>query len=282
MQVEIPLNATGEVGFLNEGWWGMVGCFPIFFWILRLIIFLQHVSPQVYNASFYILANSPYDATNLTKINVSLRSNLTNQTWISQSIAATASNVSDFSFSQLSTQIHNNVTAPNSNNTFAVTFNASEVAGKIFYFGLISLLPETYKDYTNGMRKDLAQHIKDLNPTFLRFPGGNNLEGDSIATRWIWNNTIGPLIDRPGRPGTWNYYNTDGFGLLEYLEWTEALELERVLAIYAGYSLAINGAEGASYPESAMGELLQSALDELEYCMVCLSDMAKGFRNTLY
>ena len=23
MQVEIPYNATGEVGFLNEGWWGM-------------------------------------------------------------------------------------------------------------------------------------------------------------------------------------------------------------------------------------------------------------------
>lgn len=26
MQVDIPLNATGEVGFLNEGWWGMVSC----------------------------------------------------------------------------------------------------------------------------------------------------------------------------------------------------------------------------------------------------------------
>lgn len=23
MQVEVASNATGEVGFLNEGWWGM-------------------------------------------------------------------------------------------------------------------------------------------------------------------------------------------------------------------------------------------------------------------
>jgi len=95
-----------------------------------------------------------------------------------------------------------------------------------------------------------------------------------------WSETIGPLIDRPGRPGTWGtapcsqtgqaalidlpeYYNTDGFGLLEFLEWTEDMELERVLAIYAGYSLSINGSEGASYPEDAMGEVLQEALDEL-------------------
>ena len=59
------------------------------------------------------------------------------------------------------------------------------------------------------------------------------------------------------------YYNTDGFGLLEFLEWTEDMELERVLAIYAGYSLSINGSEGASFPLDAMGEVLQSALDEL-------------------
>ena len=59
------------------------------------------------------------------------------------------------------------------------------------------------------------------------------------------------------------YYNTDGFGLLEFLEWTEDMQLERVLAIYSGYSLSINGSEGASYPLEAMGEVLQSALDEL-------------------
>lgn len=50
-------------------------------------------------------------------------------------------------------------------------------------------------------------------------PGGNNLEGISIADRFQWERTIGPLVDRPGRPGTWTYYNTEGFGLLEYLQW---------------------------------------------------------------
>lgn len=66
--------------------------------------------------------------------------------------------------------------------------NASEVAGTTFYFDLISLFGATYKvrsgyypyqrtshltlnqNRTNGLRADLAQHIKDLNPQFLRFP----------------------------------------------------------------------------------------------------------------
>ena len=136
-----------------------------------------------------------------------------------------------------------NETAPNSNNTFAVTMNASEVAGTTFYFDLISLFGATYNNRTNGLRADLGQHVKDLSPKFLRFPGGNNLEGYSIETRWKWNNTIGPLTDRPGRPGDWEYFNTDGLGLLEYLEWTEDMDMEPVLAVYAGYSLAINGEE---------------------------------------
>ena len=47
-----------------------------------------------------------------------------------------------------------------------------------------------------------------------------------------------------------------------------------MLAVYSGYSLAINGAEGVSYPLESMDEVLQSALDELEYCM--------GGLNTTY
>jgi alpha-L-arabinofuranosidase len=70
--------------------------------------------------------------------------------------------------------------APNSNNTFAITFDASEVAGNTYCFGLVSLFPETYNGRPNGLRRGLAGAIKDLGTTFLRFPGGNNIEGYSI------------------------------------------------------------------------------------------------------
>lgn len=43
-------------------------------------------------------------------------------------------------------------------------------------------------------------------------------EGSKPPYKWYWNSTLGPLQDRPGRPGTWGYTNTDGLGLIEYLQ----------------------------------------------------------------
>lgn len=111
--------------------------------------------------------------------------------------------------------------APNSNNSFYITFDASSVSEGSLDFNLISLFPPTYKNRPNGLRKDLAEALAELNPKFLRFPGGNNLEGQQAPYLWKWNETIGPLQDRPGRPGTWGYENTDGLGLIEYLHWCE-------------------------------------------------------------
>ena len=75
-------------------------------------------------------------------------------------------------------------------------------------------------------------------PQFLRFPGGNYLEGDHIKERFDWKKTIGPLVDRPAHRSPWNYWSTDGMGLLEFLGWCEDLHMQPVLAVYAGYSLA--------------------------------------------
>lgn len=50
-----------------------------------------------------------------------------------------------------------------------------------------------------------------------------NSEGDIHHKPWKWNETIGPLTDRPGRPGTWSYQNTDGLGLIEYFHVSRSL-----------------------------------------------------------
>ena len=81
------------------------------------------------------------------------------------------------------------------------------------------------------------QLLADMNPKFLRFPGGNYLEGNTIAERFNWKETIGDVSQRPGHRSPWGYWSTDGFGLLEFLEWCEDLQMEPVLAVYAGYSL---------------------------------------------
>jgi len=70
---------------------------------------------------------------------------------------------------------------------------------------LISLFPPTYKNRPNGLRPDLMEALIALKPSFFRIPGGNNLEGNTAPYRLKWNETLGPLKDRPGFPGTWNY-----------------------------------------------------------------------------
>jgi alpha-L-arabinofuranosidase len=133
-------------------------------------------------------------------------------------------------------------------------------AGKV-WIDLVSLFPPTYKNRENGNRSDLMEMMAAMHPAFLRLPGGNYLEGDQIDERFDWKNTIGPLVDRPTHRSPWNYQSSDGMGLLEFLEWTEDLKIQTVLAVYAGYSLKGDHIN----PGPALVPFLQDALDEIEF-----------------
>lgn len=61
---------------------------------------------------------------------------------------------------------------------------------------------------------------------FLRFPAGGNLNGIRANTQHKWNETIGLLKDRLGRVAVWGSYETQGLGLIEYMQWCDDLGLE--------------------------------------------------------
>jgi len=126
---------------------------------------------------------------------------------------------------------------------------------------LVSLFPPTFNDRPNGSRTDLMEKMAAMHPKFIRLPGGNYLEGDTMQDWFNWKNTVGPLVDRPGHMAPWTYWSTDHFGLLEFLEWTEDLKVEPVLAVYAGYALKHDYAK----PGKELEPYVQSALDEVEY-----------------
>ena len=129
------------------------------------------------------------------------------------------------------------------------------------WFNLISLFPPTYHDRPAGNRIDIMDLLAAMHPKFLRFPGGNYLEGDHIADRFDWKKTIGPWVDRPTHMSPWHYRSSDGMGLLEFLEWCEDLKMQPVLAVYAGYSLAREHVD----PGPALEPYVEDALDEIEY-----------------
>jgi alpha-N-arabinofuranosidase len=129
------------------------------------------------------------------------------------------------------------------------------------WLGMVSLFPPTWNDRPNGLRKDLMQMLVDLKPKFLRFPGGNYLEGNTIESRFEWKKTLGPIEQRAGHMCPWGYRSSDGMGLMEFLHWSEDMGAEPVLAVYAGYSL--DGKSVKAGPD--LEPYVQDALDEIEY-----------------
>lgn len=125
----------------------------------------------------------------------------------------------------------------------------------------VSLFPPTFNNRPNGLRPDLMRLMAGLKPSYLRFPGGNYLEGNTIAERFDWKKTLGPIEARPGHQGPWGYRSSDGMGLMEFLGWCEDLKMEPLLAVFAGY--ALGGEHIAAGP--ALEPFIQDALDEIEY-----------------
>jgi len=101
----------------------------------------------------------------------------------------------------------------------------------------------------------------DMKPKFLRFPGGNFLEGPLLSDAFPWKTTLGQLENRPGHKGSWGYRATDGMGLLEFLLWCEDVGAQPLLGVYAGYSL--NGDHIDAGP--LLKPSVDDALDEIEY-----------------
>jgi alpha-N-arabinofuranosidase len=129
------------------------------------------------------------------------------------------------------------------------------------WFQEVSLFAPTYKDRSNGNRTDISQLLAAARPKFLRFPGGNFVEGDYFNERFNWKQTIGPVEQRPGHRSCWGYWSTDGFGLPEFLGWCQDLNMEPVLAVFAGYTLKHDVIPAGPKLEP----YVQEALEEIEY-----------------
>ena len=225
-------DTANQAGVRNEGFWGMA------------------VRPNTtYKGSFYAKA----DSSAVGPVNVTLVGNTTGKPLANATSQPLSTEWKRYEYSfttgakvEASAENHLQLTVSH--------------PGKI-WLTLVSLFPPTYKNRENGNRPDLMEMMAAMHPKFLREPGGNYLEGDTVEERFNWKTTIGPLVDRPTHRSPWNYQSSDGMGLLEFLEWTEDLKIQPVLAVYAGYSLKHIHIE----PGPALQPFLDDAMDELEF-----------------
>jgi alpha-N-arabinofuranosidase len=223
-------SAHDPAGISNLGYWG----YP--------------VKPQTtYRGSFYAKASDP----SIGPVTVSLVEDETGKA-ISTTVPAITTAWQQHEFT-----LHSGIAAKSSQYHLVL----SVAKPGTVWFTLVSLFPPTYHDRNNGNRIDLMDKLAAMKPAFLRFPGGNYLEGDHISERYEWKKTIGPLVDRPTHPSPWHYRSSDGMGLLEFLAWCEDLKMQPLLAVYAGYSMMQEFVK----PGPALEPYVQDALDEIEY-----------------
>jgi alpha-L-arabinofuranosidase len=136
-------------------------------------------------------------------------------------------------------------------------------AGTSVWLQVVSLFPPTFRNRPNGLRPDLVELLREIHPKIFRFPGGNYVEGGTVATRFDWKKTIGPIWERPGHQNSaWGYWSDDGLGLLEYLQLAEDIGATPVIGVWAGYAL-----DGTVIPQRQLQPYVQDALDEIEYAI---------------
>jgi alpha-N-arabinofuranosidase len=237
LDTSLKLDATqaassSPAGIANGGYWGIP------------------VRPKTtYHASFYARAAKGFSGP-LTAAIVSADGK---QSFASAEISGLTGDWKKF---QVALKTKN--VKPSKDNQFTITVPSPGVV----WLQQISLFAPTFHNRANGNRPDLMQLLGDMQPQFLRFPGGNYLEGNTIETRFNWKNTVGDVARRPGHKNDgWGYWSTDGLGLLEFLEWCQDLKMQPVLAVYAGYSMRQIHVE----PGDDLTPYVQDALDEIEY-----------------
>lgn len=135
---------------------------------------------------------------------------------------------------------------------------------------MVSLFPQkTFKNRKNGLRADLAQVIADMNPRFVRFPGGCVAHGDGLDNMYRWKNTIGPLEARTPQRNIWGYHQTAGLGYFEYFLFCEDIGAEPVPILPAGVCCQNSATGGAGQqggvPMCEMHDYVQEVLDLIEY-----------------
>ena len=110
----------------------------------------------------------------------------------------------------------------------------------------ISLFPqETFRNRPNGLRKDLAEVIADLQPRFVRFPGGCATHGQGIDNIYHWQATVGDLWEREPAMNIWSYHQTRGLGFHEYFQFCEDIGAEPLPVLAAGVPCQNSWKDGA-------------------------------------
>lgn len=227
-------DSKSRIGIANDGFWGI----PI-------------RKNKRYNASFYAKTDAVFNG----QLMVTLESNDGKVVYDSAIVSNVSGDWKKYTVT-LATKKSSDTT---SNGCFVITAKSKGTV----WFSLVSLFPPTYNNKANGNRKDLMKLLADMHPGFLRFPGGNYLQSNTIENRFDWKKTLGDISQRPTHNNdSWRYHSSDGMGLMEFLGWCEDLHMQPLLAVFDGLTL---NRKVQPITGDSLNIYVQDALDEIEF-----------------
>jgi len=149
----------------------------------------------------------------------------------------------------------------------------------IVEFDFISMFPG---DAVAGLfRRDLFELLRDLKPGFLRFPGGCIVEGNTLANRYRFKDSLKPVWARRNNWNRWavhencpennfhsnysHYNQTLGLGFYEYFLLCELIGAKPLPVLAVGFACQYQSTEQVGIDSPEFQECLQDALDLLEF-----------------
>ena len=132
---------------------------------------------------------------------------------------------------------------------------------------MVSLFPQdTFLAKKGGLRKDIAESLKEMKPKFMRFPGGCLTHDGSLNeydrnSMYRWRRTLGPIEERPTWRSNWGYNQTLGLGYFEYFCFCEEIGAKPLPVVPAGF----NPHRGEGVPVEEIDYWVQETLDLIEF-----------------
>lgn len=147
-------------------------------------------------------------------------------------------------------------------------------------FDFFSLMPENA--VAGIFRKDLFDLLKGIQPGFIRFPGGCIIEGNTLANRYNFKDTLKPLEHRKSNWNRWavhgndwrepkdhseydHYNQTYGIGYYEFFLLCEMLGAKPLPVLNVGLACQYQSYELVPIESEEFKDFLQDALDLISF-----------------
>lgn len=158
---------------------------------------------------------------------------------------------------------------------FAITLLKSGYA----HLDCFSMIPENA--VYGVFRRDLVNYMKEMQPAFLRFPGGCVVEGNTLDNRYIWKNSLGQKERRKHNWNRWAVHATDestsfrspfahygqtlAVGYYEYFRLCEYIGAKPLPIVNVGIACQYMSTEIVPLDSPEFESYVQDALDVVEF-----------------